>query len=198
MTDFYYHIQNLLLTLHRGHGINFIKGILLQNNEVNQFRFPESHVIFYGHTVVTQDVDLLGNLLTTLQTGLDFIHLANPLTVDVLGDILFKFRVFYIFGIRVNRVYGRITLLVGTVLLKGIEAACHLLRILGYRLLQVTTGRRYRTDESNGTGLAIVQLHITRTAVEVGDDGGQVHREGIGTGQLLHTVGHLAQCLRPT
>ena len=60
--------------------------------------------------------------LTTLQTGLDFIHLANPLTVDVLGDILFKFRVFYIFGIRVNRVYGRITLLVGTVLLKGIEA----------------------------------------------------------------------------
>ena len=59
MTDFYYHIQNLLLTLHRGHGINFIKGILLQNNEVNQFRFPESHVIFYGHTVVTQDVDCL-------------------------------------------------------------------------------------------------------------------------------------------
>ena len=41
MTDFYYHIQNLLLTLHRSHGINFVKGILLQDNEVNQFRFQK-------------------------------------------------------------------------------------------------------------------------------------------------------------
>ena len=34
----------------------------------------------------------------SLQTGLDFIHLANPLTVDVLGDILLEFRVFNVFG----------------------------------------------------------------------------------------------------
>ena len=35
MANFYHYIQNFFLTLHRSHGINLVKGILLQDNEVN-------------------------------------------------------------------------------------------------------------------------------------------------------------------
>lgn len=43
-------------------------------------------MIIYRNTVVTQDIDLLGNLLTTLQTGFDFIYLTNPLAVNTFAD----------------------------------------------------------------------------------------------------------------
>ena len=51
---------------------------------------------------------------------------------------------------------------------EGVEAAGHLLGIFGYGFFQVTAGRRYSTDEGNGARLAVVQLHVSGTAVEVG------------------------------
>ena len=66
MTDVDYHIQNVFLTFHRSYRINLVESILLQDYKVNQFRFPEDHVIFYRHTIVTKDIDLFGNFLTTL------------------------------------------------------------------------------------------------------------------------------------
>ena len=63
---------------------------MLQDNEVDELRLPEYYVVLYGYTVVTKDVDLLGNLLTTEQAGLDFVDLSKPLVVDALRDIGFK------------------------------------------------------------------------------------------------------------
>ena len=37
MANVDYHIHDFFLTFHRGHRIHFIKGILLQNDKVNQF-----------------------------------------------------------------------------------------------------------------------------------------------------------------
>jgi len=198
MTNVNYHVQNIFLTFHRSYRINFVECILLQNNKVDQFRFPENNVIFYRYTIVTKNIDLLGNLFTTLQTCFQFIDLTNPFTVDVLFDVCFKFRIFDIFRIRIDRIHSRITFLIGTVLFQSIETTCYFLRIFSHRLFQVTTGRRYRTDESNRTCFVIVQFHISRTTVEVGDDSRNIHRESIRTRQLLHTVGHLTQSLRPT
>ena len=170
MTNVNYHVQNIFLTFHRSYRINFVECILLQNNKVDQFRFPENNVIFYRYTIVTKNIDLLGNLFTTLQTGLDFIYLPDPFTVDMFGDICFKFRIFDVFGIRIDRIHCRITFLVGTILFECIKTTGHLLGILGNRLFQVTTGRRHRTDKSNRTRCSIIQFHITGTAVEIGND----------------------------
>ena len=98
-------------------------------------------MILYGHAVITQDVDLLGNLLTAQHTRLEVEHLGNPCLVDVPLDVFGKLGVFEVLGIRVDGIHGRITLLVRTVLLQGIEAAGHLLGVLGDRLLEVTAGR---------------------------------------------------------
>ena len=155
-------------------------------------------MIFYRYTVITQDIDLFGNLLTALQAVFDFIHLTDPLAIDVSFDIFLKFRIFDIFRIRINRIHSGITLLVGTILLKSVETAGYLLRILRYRLFQVTTGRRHRTDKGNRTRFAVTQHHISGTSVEIGDDRRQVHRECVRSRQLFHTVGHLAQSLCPT
>ena len=99
MTDVDYHIQDLLLTFHRSHGINFVKGILLQNNEVNQFRFPENDVVIYRYTVITQNVDLFGNFFSSLKTGFKLILFTDPFLIYMIFDLLFKFRIFDIFGI---------------------------------------------------------------------------------------------------
>ena len=128
-------------------------------------------MILYGHTVITQNVDLLCDLLTALQTGFDFIYLSNPLAVDALADVVGKFGIFDVFGIRINRINGRIAFFVGTVLLKGLVTTGHFLRVFGYRLFQVTTGGRYRTDECDGARLTVIQLHIAGTTIEVGYDG---------------------------
>ena len=155
-------------------------------------------MVLHGYTVVAQNVDLLGNLLTALHAGLQSKHLGNPLLVDMALDVLGKLGIFQILGVRIDGVYGRVALLVGTVLLQSIEATCHLLGVLRYWFLQVTAGRRYGTEEGNAAHLAIVQVHITGTAVEVGHQCAQVHGESVGTRQLLHTVTHLAQSLCPT
>ena len=59
-------------------------------------------MIFYRYTVITQDIDLFGNLLTALQAVFDFIHLTDPLAIDVSFDIFLKFRIFDIFRIRIK------------------------------------------------------------------------------------------------
>ena len=92
MTDVDNHIQNIFLAFHRSNGVDFVESILLQDNEVNQFRFPESNMVFYRYTVVTEDINLFGDFLTTLQTSFEFIYLANPFTVDMPLDIFLKFR----------------------------------------------------------------------------------------------------------
>ena len=46
MADVDYHISNCFLTFHLGHRVNLIKGILLQDYEVDQFGFPEDYVVF--------------------------------------------------------------------------------------------------------------------------------------------------------
>ncbi|EJX09862.1 hypothetical protein EVA_02030 [gut metagenome] len=154
-------------------------------------------MIFHGYTVISQDIDLFGNFLTTLQTRLDFIHLANPVSIDTLSDVILKFRIFYVFGIGINGVYSRITFSISTVLFQSIEAASHLLGIFSNRFLQVTSCRRYSTDKGNGSCFTVVEYHITCTPVEVGNDRRQVHRESIRSGQLFHTIGHLTQSLCP-
>ena len=154
-------------------------------------------MIFYRYTVITQDIDLFGNLLTALQAVFNFIHLTDPLAIDVSFDIFLKFRIFDIFRIRINRIHSGITLLVGTILLKSVETTGYFLRILRYRLFQVTTGRRHRTDKGNRTRFTVTQHHISGTSVEIGNDRRQVHRECVRSRQLFHTVGHLAQSLCP-
>ena len=112
-------------------------------------------------------------------------------------DILFKFRIFDIFWIRINRIHSRITFLIGTVLFQCIETTGYLFRIFSYRLLQVTTGRRYRTDKCNRTCFVIAQFYISRTTIEVRDNSRNIHRESIWSRQLFHTVRHLTQSLCP-
>ena len=115
----------------------------------------------------------------------------------MFSDVFLKLRILDILGITLDRVYGRITFTVGSLLLQGIETTGHLLRILGHWLLQVSTGRRYRTDESDGACSVVIQMNESRTSVEVRHDSGQVHRESIRSRQLLQTVGHLTQSLCP-
>ena len=99
MADVDNHVQDFFLTFHGSYGVNLVESILLQDNEVNQFRFPEGYVIFHGYTVIAENVDLLRNFLTALQTGLDFVYLAHPFAVDTLGYIILEFGILDIFGI---------------------------------------------------------------------------------------------------
>ena len=70
------------------------------------------------------------NILIEDFTGQNCVNC--PLAMEELEKL-------HILGIGINGVDSRITFLVGTVLLQSIEAACHLLGILGDGLLQVTT-----------------------------------------------------------
>ena len=192
------HVEDVLLAFHGRHGIHLIEGVLLEDDEVYQLGFPEDDMVVYGHTVIAQNVNLLGNLLASLQAGLYLVHLAQPFAVDALGDVVLKLWIFDVLRIGINGIDGRITFLVRTVLLQRVKATGHFLGVLGHGLLEVTTGGRHGTDKGNGTRLSVVQHHVSGTSVEVGDNGRQVHGEGIGTGKFLHTVGHLTQGLCPT
>ena len=138
-------------------------------------------MIFYRYTIITQNINLFGNFLTTQQPSLDFVHLANPFAVNTFGYIFLKFRIFQIFRIRINRIYCRITFSIGTFLFQSIKTTGYLLGIFSYRFLQVTTCRRYGTDKSNGTGFTIIQMYISCTSVKVGNDGRDIHRECVRT-----------------
>ena len=82
-----YHLVHHLLTLDGAVGIDAIECILLQDHEVQQLALPETLVILDGHTVITQDVDLVVSLLTTLYDSLTLVNLANPILADVLVKI---------------------------------------------------------------------------------------------------------------
>ena len=105
------------------------------------FRLPEYHVILHRYAIVTQDINLLGNLLSSQKACLEFVHFRCPFAINALRYIFFKLGIFDILGIRIYRVHGRITFLVRTVLLQRIEATRHLLCIFRHRFLQVTAGR---------------------------------------------------------
>ena len=53
--------------------------------------------IFYRNAIITQNINLFSNFLTTQQSCLDFVHLTNPFTINTFGDIFLKFRIFQIF-----------------------------------------------------------------------------------------------------
>ena len=148
LADIHHEVEDVLLTLHWADSIDLIERILLENNEVDYLGIPELLVIIYWYTVVTQDIDLLLDLLTTLQVGLHIVHLAEPLAIDEIGDILLKHRILDKLRIRVDWVHSRVTLAVSTRLLQCVEAASHFLSTLSHRLYQVTTRRRYSTQES--------------------------------------------------
>ena len=191
-------VQHELLTCERGYRIDRIERILLQDHEVDQFRFPEDHVIFHRYTIVTKDVDLFGNFLTAQHSCFDLVHLVDPCRRDMFCYIFLKFGIFKVFRVTIDRVHSRIAFTVGTLLLQCVEATSHLLRIFRHRLFKVTTGGRYRADESNGTRFTIIQMYISGTCIEVGHDCGQVHRKRVRSGKFFQAVGHLAQSLCPT
>ena len=197
MADVDHALHHVLLTLERRHGVGGVEGVLLQDDEVDQLRLPERHVVIHRHTVVTQDVDLLRDFLAAQHTRLHLVYHAEPFGRDVLRDIGFKLGVLQVFRIAVDRVDGRVTLAVSTCLLKGVETTCHLFRVLRHRLFQVTTRRRHRTDERHRTGLSIIQHHHAGASVEVGHDRRQVHRESVRSRQLFESIGHLAERLCP-
>ena len=141
---------------------------------------------------------MLAGLFAAADDVLGKEHFVHPAFLYGLVQEVADFGVVQVLGIGIQRTYGRIALLVCAVLLQGIEAAGGLLGTLRYRLLEVTAGRGYRADKGNGAGLVIVQHHHARTGVEVGDDGGKVHRECVCTGKFFHTVTHFTKGLCPT
>ncbi len=140
-TNIGHQIQDIFLALDGCHRIDIVEGILLQYDKVDQLRFPEGGVILRRYAVVSQNIDLFGDLLTTQQAGLGFVHLLRPVGRDMFRDIFLKFGIFDIFGIGVDGVDGRIAFLVRTVLLQRVETAGHFLGVFGHGLLEVTTGR---------------------------------------------------------
>ena len=190
--------EHVLLALERTNSVDLIEGILLEDDEVNHFGFPEGLVVIYRHTIVTKDVDLLLNLFTALQVRLHIVDHRQPVFVNQIRDIFLKLRVFHIFGVRVDGVHSRVTFAVGTSLFQSVETTCHFLRSFGNRLFEVTTGRRNGSEESNGTCSSIIKVHVACACVERADDCGEVHRESILSRKLLQTVRHLTECLCPT
>ncbi|OAV74405.1 hypothetical protein Barb7_02098 [Bacteroidales bacterium Barb7] len=124
----------------------------MEDDKVNQFRFPIYFVVLNGYTVIPQDVNLFRYFLATQHAGLDFIHLVYPYGGDVVGDVLLKFGVFEVLGVAVDRIDGRVAFAVGTVLFQCVEATGYLLGVLRYGLFQVTAGGRYGADEGDRAG----------------------------------------------
>ena len=191
-----HHVVHEFLTLHRAVGIYAVESILLQNHEVDKLALPESVVILHRHAVVSQNVNLLVGLLAALHDSLAFVHLVYPACFDLAVQILPHLGIFQIFRVAVQRVDCRITLAVGTSLRKSIEASGRLFGGLGYRLFEITSGRRHRTYEGYRTRLAVGQIYQTRTGIETRYDCRKVHRERILTRKFFQTVAHLEMCIR--
>ena len=198
VTDVHNEFEHEFLTFEWADSIDFVECILLENNEVDNLWFPECNVIIYRHTVVAEDVDLFLHLFTTEENSLHLVDHTNPVALDFSFDIFFKFRIFDIFRVTIDRVYSRVAFAVGTVLFECVETTRNFFSTFSYRLFQVTTSRRYSTDECDRTSSAIFEIYITSAAIESTDDSREVHRERILTRQLFHTVWHLTKSLSPT
>ena len=87
-------------------------------------------MVINWYTIITEDVDLLSNFLTTLHSCLQSKNLWNPLIVDDTFYIFSKLRIFQILRVGIDWIHGRITFLIGTLLFQTIEATSHLFRTL--------------------------------------------------------------------
>ena len=77
VADAQHHLVHHLLAFHRAVGVDVIEGVLLQDDEVDQLRFPEPFVILHRHAVVAQNVDLVVGLLATLHDGLTRVDIEE-------------------------------------------------------------------------------------------------------------------------
>ena len=154
-------------------------------------------MVVNGHAVVAENVDLLLHLLAALQQCLHLVDLLGPVGRYALCYILLKLGIFDVFRVGIDGVYGGVAFAVGAVLLERIEAARGFLGAFCHGLFEVTAGGRYCSYECDGTLVAVVQIDIPRAAVECADDSGEVHGEGVLSGQFLKAVTHLAQRLCP-
>ena len=150
-----------------------------------------------GDPVVTEDVNLLIGLPAAPEGVFRLQDVVHPASLDVLVEPGDDLGILEVFGIGLDRVDGRIPLLVGAVLLEPVEASGGFLGGLGDGLLEVASGGGDSADEGHGPGLPVVQDDHSGPRVKVGDDRGKVHGEGVGSGELLHPVGHLPQGLGP-
>ena len=89
----------MLLPLDGSNRIDLVEGILLEYDEVYQFRFPKGGMVLHRHTIIAQDVDLLGYLLAPEQPCFGFVHLLCPVVRDMLRNEFLKFRVFDVLGV---------------------------------------------------------------------------------------------------
>ena len=198
IADVHNEFEHKLLAFEWTNSVDFVESVLLEDNEVDNLWFPECNVIVNRYTVVAEDVDLLLYLFTTKEESLHLVDHTNPVAFDFSFDIFFKFRVFDIFRVAIDRVNSRVAFAVGAVLFECVEATRNLFSTFSYRLFQVTTRRRYSTDECNRTSSTIFEIYITSSAIESTDDSREVHRECILTWKLFHTVRHLTKSLCPT
>ena len=166
-----YQLDHIFLSLDRAEGIDCVECVLLEDDIVDEFGFPEYFVISHRHSVVAEDVDLLVGFTSLADDVLELAYLFAPTRSHGLVQIFLDFRIFEIFGVGVDRVHSRIALLVCTLLLKGVEAAGRLLGGLCDRFLEVTSCRGYGSDEGHRTCLSVVQDNHSGTGVEVGNDG---------------------------
>ena len=134
-------IEHIFLTLYRTEAVDCVECVLLEEDEVEKLRFPECLVISDRHAVVSEDVDLLCRVAALADDVLGLVHLLHPARLHLAVKEFLDFRILQILGIGVDRVDGRVSLLVCAVLLEGVEASCRLLGGLGHRLLEVTSRR---------------------------------------------------------
>ena len=67
LADLKNQFKHISLARYGRHGIYRIKGILLENNEIDNLCFPEVNMILKGYTIVTQNVNLIANFPTPQQ-----------------------------------------------------------------------------------------------------------------------------------
>lgn len=114
-------------------------------------------MVAHRNTVITENVDLLGSVTSLTDDVLGLCDHVCPALLNLLVQEFADLRIFEIFRVRINRVHCRVPLLVCTVLLQCIETSRSLLGRFRNRLLEVTAGRRYRSDKCDSTSLSVVQ-----------------------------------------
>ena len=115
-------VEHKPLAVKRAKAVDGVERILLEDYEVNQLALPECLVVADRNAVVTKDVDLVHCLLTLADDVLGLVYLSAPARFNLLVQIFLDLRIFQILGIGIDRVYGRVALLVCAVLLKSVEA----------------------------------------------------------------------------
>ena len=74
-------------------------------------------MVLYGDTVITEDIDLLSDLLATLHACLDLVYLVEPIRAKVCRYVLLKLGVLNILRVAVDRVDSGVALTISTLLL---------------------------------------------------------------------------------